>query len=100
MSIILFVCLNRFYISLVTMNTFCKLFVNIDLTSLHYVTFIKPFVISPIETLSFDSEEFTNTSINNLIVAKDKDPFLFFKEHFFRSVVVYRNSHDVHFKDM
>jgi hypothetical protein len=46
------------------------------------------------------SEEFTNTSINNLIEAKDKGPFLFFEEHFFMSVVVYRNSHDVHFKDM
>jgi hypothetical protein len=48
----------------------------------------------------FCCEEFTNTSINNLIEAKDKDPFLFFKEHFFGSVMVYRNSHDVHFEDL
>jgi hypothetical protein len=77
-SIILFICLNKFFISLVAMNAFCKSYVDTDLASLHYVTFIKPFVVSPKEALSFDSKQFTNTSINKLIEAKDKYPFLLF----------------------
>jgi hypothetical protein len=78
MTLILFICVNRFFISLVIMNTFCKSCVDTDLASLHYVTFIKPFVVSPKEALSFDSKQFTNTSINKLIEAKDKYPFLLF----------------------
>jgi hypothetical protein len=72
MTLILFICVNMFFISLVIMNTFCKSCVDTDLASLHYVTFIEPFVISPKEALSFSSEQFTNTSINKLIEPKDR----------------------------
>jgi hypothetical protein len=56
MSIILFISLNKFFISLVAMNTLYKSYVDTDLASLHYVIFIKPFVVSPKKALSFDFE--------------------------------------------
>jgi hypothetical protein len=83
----------------VAMNTLYKSFYT-DLASLHYVTFIKPFVVSPKEVLSFDFEQFTSTSINKLIQAKYKDHFLFFEEHSFRSVLLYTKSYDVHSEDL
>jgi hypothetical protein len=80
-------------ISLVAMNTFC------DLASLHYVTIIESFAVSPSEALCFDSEQFMNTSINKLIEAKLKDPFLIFEEYFFANIFVYRKSYSIQFKD-
>jgi hypothetical protein len=35
-----------------------------DLNTLHYVTFIEPFGMFPTDALLFDSEQFTNNSIN------------------------------------
>jgi hypothetical protein len=80
------------YISLVAMDTFC------DLASVHSVIFIEPFAISLSEALCFDSEQFTNTSINKLIEAKPKDHFLIFEEYFVANVFVYRKSYSVQFK--
>jgi hypothetical protein len=81
-------------------NTFWKSYIDTDLASLHYITFIEPFTVSPKEVLSFDSKQFMNTSINKLIETKDKDTFLLFEEHLFESVLVYRKSYDVHFEDL
>jgi hypothetical protein len=71
-----------------------------DLASLHYVTFIEPHAISPSEALCFNSEQFTNTTINKLIEAKPKDHFLIFEEYFVANVFVYRKSYGVQFKDL
>jgi hypothetical protein len=57
---------------LVAMNTFCISFIDTDLASLHYITSIEPFVVSPKEALSFGIEEFMNTSTNKLIEPKDR----------------------------
>jgi hypothetical protein len=53
-----FVCLNNLYKFLVAMDPFCKSYAEIDLASLHYVTFIEPLVIIPMESLSFGFEQF------------------------------------------
>jgi hypothetical protein len=82
------------------MNTLYKSYVDTNLASLHYITFIEPFAISPKEALSFGSEQFTNTSINKFIEPKDKDPFLIFEEQFFGNILVHRKSYDVHFEDL
>jgi hypothetical protein len=79
---------------LVAMDTFY------DLASLHYVIFIEPLTFPPSEALCFDSEQFTNTSINKLIEAKPKGPFMIFEEYFFTNVFVYRKSYVVQFKDL
>jgi hypothetical protein len=55
------------------MNIFFKSYIDTNLASLHYVTFIKPLAVFPMEALSFDCEHFTNTSINKVIEAKKKD---------------------------
>jgi hypothetical protein len=96
----MFICLNKLSIYLVAMNTFCKSYTDTDLAWLHYVTFIEPIVVSPDEALSFDSKQFTNTSIDKLIEAKTKDHFLLFEKHFFTSVLVYRKFYDIQFDDM
>jgi hypothetical protein len=82
-SIILFVCLNRFFISLVAMEPSCKTYVKTDMVSLHYVTFIEPLAICLTEALSFDSDQFTKNSINKVIEEKTNDPFVLLQEHFF-----------------
>jgi hypothetical protein len=46
------------------MNSFYKSCTETDFATLHYVTFIKPLGVFPTEALSFDSEQFTNNSIN------------------------------------
>jgi fucose permease len=81
-------------ISLVAMNTFY------NLASLHYVIFIEPLAISSSEASCFDSEQFTNTSINKLIEVKPKDTFLIFEEYFFTNIFVYRKTYDVQFKEL
>jgi hypothetical protein len=55
-SIFLFIYLSRLFISLMTIDPFCKSCVKTDMTSLHYVTFIELLTIFPTEALSFDSE--------------------------------------------
>jgi hypothetical protein len=50
--------------------------VKTDLASLHYVTFIEPLAVFPTEAQSFDSEQFTNNSINKVVESKPEDPFL------------------------
>jgi hypothetical protein len=82
----------------VTINTICKSYTVTDLASLYYVNFIEALVVSQSEARSFDSKQFTNTSINKLIQRKTKDFFLLFKEHFFMSTLVYRKSYDVQFE--
>jgi hypothetical protein len=88
--IILFVYLNRLFISLVAIDPSCKTYVENDLISLHYVTFIELLAICPTETLSFDSDQFTNNSINEVIEEKTNDPFLLLEEHFFTAFLVYK----------
>jgi hypothetical protein len=69
-SIILFVCLNILFISLVAMEPSCKTYVETDLASLHYITFIESLAICPTEALSFDSNQFTKNSINKVTEEK------------------------------
>jgi hypothetical protein len=38
------------------MDPFYKSYAEIDLASLHYITFIEPLAVFPMEKLSFDSE--------------------------------------------
>jgi hypothetical protein len=70
------------------MDPFCKSCVKIDLALLHYVTFIKPLVVFPMKALSFDSEQFTNNSINKVIEEKTNNPFLLLEEHIFAAVLL------------
>jgi hypothetical protein len=48
---------------------------HIDLTLLHYVTFIEPHVIIPTESLSFGLDQFMNKSIDELMEGKTQGPF-------------------------
>jgi hypothetical protein len=64
------------------MDPFCKTNIETDLATLHYVAFIEPLVVFLMEALSFDSEWFTNNSINKVIEAKTIEPFLLLKEYF------------------
>jgi hypothetical protein len=73
------------------MDPFYKSCVETDLASLHYITFIEPLIVLSTETLSFDSEQFTNNPINKVIEAKRK-PFLLSEEHFFAVVLLYKKN--------
>jgi hypothetical protein len=84
----------------VAIDPFCKSYVKTDLASLHYVTFIEPLVVFPMEAMSFDSRQFTNNSINKVIEAKTKDHFLLFEEHFLPIVLVLKNPYEVQFEDL
>jgi hypothetical protein len=66
----------------------------------HYITFIEPLVIFPTEAMPFDFEKFTNNSINEVIEAKTNEPFLPLEEHFFDTVLLYKKSFEVQFKNM
>jgi hypothetical protein len=59
--------LDRFFISLVQMDLFYKSKVETDLTSLHYFTFIETLVVFPTEALCFNSEQFMNNFMKNVI---------------------------------
>jgi hypothetical protein len=85
---------------MVAMNPFCKSCIETDLPSLHYISFIKPLVIFPTEAPSFDSEQFTNNSINKEIESKTNDPFRLFEEHFSAAVLVYKTPYKVQFQDL
>jgi hypothetical protein len=83
----MFIYLNRLFVSLVSLDPFCKSYVETDLTFLHYVTFIKPLTFFP---TAFDSEHFTTNSINKVIEAKTNDSFILHEEHFFAAVLLYK----------
>jgi hypothetical protein len=88
------------FISLVAMDSFCKTYVEIDLTSLQYVTFIEPLAVCPTEALSFDSNQFTNNINNKVIEEKMNDPFVLLEEHFFTTFLVYKKAYEFEFKDL
>jgi hypothetical protein len=79
------------------MNSFYQ--THVDLASLHYVAFIEPLASYPTEAVSFHSQKFMNTSINKVIEAETKDPFLLSEEHFF-TVVLYKKPYEVQFEDL
>jgi hypothetical protein len=91
-SIIKFFCLSRLFISLVAMDSSCKTYVETDLISLHYVTFIEPLVVYPTEALSFDSDEFMNNNINKVIEEKTNESFVLLNEHFFIDFLVHKKT--------
>jgi hypothetical protein len=72
------------------MDRFCKTNIKTDLSTLHYVAFIEPLTVSPMEVLSFDSEQFTNNSNNKVIEAKIIDHFVLLEEHFITTVLLYK----------
>jgi hypothetical protein len=74
--IFLFICLNRFFISLVAMDHFYKSNAETDLALLHYITFIESLAVFPMEVLSFDSDDFTNNSMKKVIEGKRNDSFI------------------------
>jgi hypothetical protein len=78
------------------MNTFYKSYTVTDLTSLYYINFIDALVVSQSEALSFDSKQFHQ----QVDPSKTKDSFLFFEEHFFVNILVYRKSYDFQFEDL
>jgi hypothetical protein len=73
------------------MDPFCKSYVENDLVSLHYVTFIEPLAIFPTEALSFDYKQFTNNSINKVIEAKRNDSSYYSKNIFSLSFCCTKN---------
>jgi hypothetical protein len=52
---------------MVAIDPFRNSYVDADLVSLYYVTFIEPLVVLPTEALSFDSEQFRNNSKKKVI---------------------------------
>jgi hypothetical protein len=75
----------------VAMDPFYKSCAEIDLTSLHYVTFIEPLVVSPMKTLF---------SINKVIEEKIKDHFLLLEEYFFATVLLRKTNYEIQFEDL
>jgi hypothetical protein len=57
------------------MNSSCKTYVETDLASLYYVTFIAPLAVCPTEALSIDYDQFTNNTINKVIEEKNEQLF-------------------------
>jgi hypothetical protein len=82
------------------MDHFCKTNIKTDLATLHYMTFIEPLTIFSTEALSFDSEQFTNNSINKVIEAKTTDPFLQLEEHFIAVVLLYQKIYEIQFESL
>jgi hypothetical protein len=97
---ILLICLNILFVSLVTMDRFCKSNAETDLETLHYITFIKSLTIFSTEALFLDSKQFTNNSINKVIETKTNDHFLLCEEHFFTVVLLYKKNYEVQFKNL
>jgi hypothetical protein len=50
--------------------------------------------------MSFDSEQFTNNSINKVVKSKPEDLFLLLEEHFTATVLIYRKPYEVQFEDL
>jgi hypothetical protein len=80
------------------MNSSCKTYVETDLDSLHYVTFIEPLVVCPMEDLSFHSNEFTNNATNMVIEENTNEPIVLLEEHFFAAFLVYKKPYEFKFK--
>jgi hypothetical protein len=70
------------------MDSSCKIYVKTDLTSLYYVIFIEPLIVCPIKTLSFDSDQLTNNTINKVIEEKNEQLFRAPQEHYFAAFLV------------
>jgi hypothetical protein len=68
--------------SLMAMDPFYKSYAETDLASLHYITFIKPLAVLPMDALFFDSEQFTNNFMKKVIEGERNDPFVL-EEHLF-----------------
>jgi hypothetical protein len=81
------------------MDPFCNSYAGTDLTSLHYVTFIEPLAVLPMEVLSLDSEQFVNNSMNKVIEGKINAPFVLLEEHFFAAIMLYKKN-EVQFEDL
>jgi hypothetical protein len=94
------VCLNSLYKSLMEMDIFCKLYVEIDFASLHHVTFIELLAIMPTVSLAFSLEQFMNNSIDKLIEGKIYNHFLLLEEHFFVVVLLHNKTYEVQFEDI
>jgi hypothetical protein len=82
------------------MDPFYKSYAQNDLVSLHYVTFIEPHVIIPMESLSFGLDHFMNKSINELIEGKIKDPFLLLEDNLFTAALLYNKTYKVQIDDL
>jgi hypothetical protein len=80
------------FVPLVPMDRFYKTNNETDLARLYYVAFIEPMTIFPTETLSFDSKQFTNNSMNKVIEAETTDHFLLLEEHFTVTVLLYQKN--------
>jgi hypothetical protein len=65
-----------------------------------FPTFIEPVAILPIEVLSFDSEQFTNNSMNKVIEGKRNDSFVHLEKLFFAAVMLYTKNYEVQFEDL
>jgi hypothetical protein len=55
-----FFSLSRIFNSFVAMDSFYTSCAETDLPTLHYVTFIEPFGVLPLEATSFDTQQFMN----------------------------------------
>jgi hypothetical protein len=84
----------------VAMDSSCKTYVETDLTSLHYVTFIEAFASYPTKVLSFDSSEFKNNVTNKVIEENTNEPIVLIEEHFFAIFLVYKKSYKFEFEDL
>jgi hypothetical protein len=62
-----------------------KTYVESDLASVHYVTFIEPLTVCPTETV---------------IEEKMNDSFVLLEEHYFTAFLVYKKSYKFKFEDM
>jgi hypothetical protein len=82
------------------MDSSYKTYVKTDLASLHFVIFIEPLAVCPTEALSFNSDQFTNNTINKVIEEKNYDSFMLHKEHYFADFWVYKKPYEFDFKDL
>jgi hypothetical protein len=68
----------------------CKIYVETDLASLRYVTFIESLAVCSTKALSFNSNEPTNNVINKVIEENTNEPIVLLEEHFFTAFLVQR----------
>jgi hypothetical protein len=71
-----------------------------DLALLHYVNFIESLAVFPTEALSFNSKQFKNNFVKEVIEGELNDPFILLEEHFFTVVLLYNKNYGVQFKDL
>jgi hypothetical protein len=79
------------------MNSYCKSYAQIDLASLHYVTFIELHVIIWTESLTFGLDQFMNKSVDR---GKTKDHFLLIKDNLFAAALLHNKTYEVEFEDL